>query len=242
MFIMQKLWWAGFYLLVTLYVNAVPSIGITNILYASSDSFQNIPHPTTPIESSTVEAIVKFNTTVIQILRTELADLNPKLQAKLSESGTFITYNAESRVMALKAIEPQLLRRWEVESTIYAGEESPVNKLTSDKSTIKSGSYILIGWVTYIDAHVDKQLIAGTDKKSILYNLDVQVKYKLFDNNTKQEVAEFEAKGHGGYATIVPANATINHYDPAVPVKNAISSLVGSVQHGLLIKQSRGDL
>jgi len=119
-----------------------------------------------------------------------------------------------------------------LEGTVAA--ESMANKTPAVRH------YILLGWIYSITSEAIRNDIDGTDKKSILYNLDAKVRYKVIDSENKSVIAEFEGRGHGGYATIVPKTANVNNYNTQISVNNTISSLLESIKHGLQLKQSQG--
>ncbi len=119
----------------------------------------------------------------------------------------------------------------------------PLDGVAAESMTNKTPAvhhYILLGWVYSITSEVIRNDIDGTDKKSILYNLDAKVRYKIIDSENKSVIAEFEGRGHGGYATIVPKTANVNNYNTQISVNNTISSLLESIKHGLQLKQSQG--
>ena len=228
---------ALFLLCFVISVKAAPSIGVTKFLFASDSKFQNQPKPETPMESGTMVKVMQFNKNILDAIQVELVKFPLQLQQKLFESGDFASYNAESTIAMWTLANPNILKSLESATVVVPMEDASAESMVRTQVT---RHYILLGWVYSITSEAIRNDIDSTDKKSILYNLDAKVKYKIVDSETKQVIAEFEGRGHGGYATIVPKTANVNNYNTQTSVNNTISSLLENIKHGLQVKQSQG--
>ena len=221
---------------------AAPNIGIIKFLYASDANFQNKPKAETALEPGAIAKITQFNQNVLDVIQVQLVKFPLQLQQKLAESNTFASYNAESTVEEWKLSDSSIISTLE-NKVVEVGVDDSSSLKTSESPgalIVIKPHYILMGWIYSITSDITKNLIEGTDKKSILYNLDIKVKYKIINQDNKAVISEFQARGHGGYATILPASTTVNNYNSNVAVNNAISSLLTSIKHGLQIKESQG--
>jgi hypothetical protein len=228
---------------------AVTSIGITDLYYPSVGSFSSNPIPKSSAESNVLTVETKFNQLVISQIKTQIITVTPLLKKTLLESGTFNVFDGNNILSSWITSESGLIRSWEYES-------DSVDMQITDKVATESGmiirprhtsnKYILVGWITAINAHEVKEVFPGTTKSSLLYSLNIEVKYKLIDVDSKEVVTQFVAAGHGGSARIFPSNLMhVSHNATQATgdiVDEAINSLVISVKHGLLIKQSLGML
>lgn len=219
-------------------VKAVPSIGVTKFLFASDSKFQNQPKPETPLESGTLVKVIQFNQNVLNTMQVEMVKFPIQLQQKLAESNDFASYNAESTIAMWTLANPNILKTLESASVVVQLDDAATESMVNKTQGVRH--YILLGWIYSITSEAIRNDIDGTDKKSILYNLDAKVRYKVIDSENKSVVAEFEGRGHGGYATIVPKTANVNNYNTQTSVNNTISSLLESIKHGLQLKQSQG--
>lgn len=244
--------------IITHCVLAVANIGVTTLFYSNQSDFSNHPIGSTPLESGVIPLMQKVNKAVTTKVQTRLAYFTPSLKKTLTESGAFNIFDAESTILKWNTDNTRLIYNWERESVTSDTEDAAAEKISADveskshsktNSMIKprtapSGKYILIGWITLIKANEVRQIFPRDNSKtSVLYNLNIEVSYKIIDYDTKEVITQFVAAGHGGIGRVVPTN--INHPVNLDDVANdvvdsAISSLLVSVKHGLLLKQDLG--
>ena len=250
----------GFILLAVNLCFAVPSIGLTKLYYLSNESFVNNPIPSTSVESGTIPNIIRVNAVVINSVQQQLNTFPVSLQRTLAESGSFNVYDATPMLNLWSAKNPRLISKWEYESLTQEAEEDAADKVSSgkDASSVKkpgqaakypavgSGNYVLIGWVSFIKADQIRQPFPETNKTSVLYNLNIEIKYKVIDADTQQIITQFVAAGLGGFARIIPTslnkNTSETYETSSTVVADCLSSLLISIKHGLLIKQDLGIL
>ncbi|MBP9743218.1 MAG: hypothetical protein KBD37_07670 [Burkholderiales bacterium] len=244
-------------LILTFIINcsiAAANIGIIPLFYGSNSNFTNNPTASTPIESGVLPLMFKINKMVTSKVQIRLAYFTPLLKNNLIKSGRFNVFDAESTVMKWNLADSRLIYRWEQESVSSDTEDAAAEKISaaSESSTktlitpvhSSSNKYILIGWVNVIKANEIRQKYpVDPNYTSVLYNLNIEINYKIIDYDTREVITQFVAAGHGGIGRIVPTN--INHPVNAEDFSNdvvnrAINSLISSIEHGLLVKQDLG--
>lgn len=239
---------------ITNYGIAAANIGITPLFYGSSSNFSNNPVASTPIESGVLPLMVKINKVVTSKVQIRLAYFTPLLKKNLMKSGQFSVFDAESTVMQWNTADSRLIYKWEQESVSSDTEDAAAEKINSatesKTQTIVTqahspiNKYILIGWVTLIKADEIRQTYpVDSTHTSVLYNLNIEINYKIVDCDTREVITQFVAAGHGGIGRIVPTNIhhPVNAEDFSNDVVNrAINSLISSIEHGLLVKQDLG--
>ena len=249
----------GFLLLTVNLCFAVANIGLTKLYYLSNESFSNNPVPSTLVESGTVPNITRLNAVVINSIQQQLNTFPVSLKQTLAESGSFNVYDATPLLNTWSAKNPRLLTKWEYESVTQEAEEIAADKVSGSKNSsaktsgtqVKSvsagsGNYILIGWVSSIKANQVRQVFPETSKTSVLYNLNIEINYKVVDVDTQEVITQFVAAGHGGFARIIPTNLNKNTSETfetsKAVVADCLSTLLLSVKHGLMIRQDLGIL
>lgn len=242
------------------YCFSAPSIGLTNLYYSPNADIINKPVGSGPNESQIAPTIARFNKIVIDDIMQQLSVFQIQLKQTLNESGEFSTFDATPTINDWISKNPRLLAKLEEESKVVETDTSPMTKgQKSFESSVSkkngsgndnmvhlspNGKLILIGWVNKIKANEIRQEFQGTSKTSVIYNLNIEVNYKLVDYDTKQVITQFVAAGHAGIARILPTSIktlSMNAEDNANSVAtDSINSLLFSVKHGLLIKEDMG--
>lgn len=205
-------------------VYATPDIGIVKLYYS---------------QTATKSA---FNAQDQLTAQTLLDSLKQQLIVKVDKSNAFDAHDGESVVNQWIAQDSNIIKILESAQlpTNELANESKVNE--SQLNLIPSNNIVLIGWITDLTYNVIIDDLPGMNKKSVIYNLNLRAKYKLFDANTKRVILEFHASGHGGYSTIVPVSYTFSTYRSDQAVQNTLSTFVNSVLHGLLVRREQGFL
>lgn len=232
-------------LLIFIYIkmcSAITSIGISSLYYPSVNESSII----SVSESGLSDTEDKFNQLMISQVKTKIITVKSLLNQTLMESRAFTIFDGDKTISSWNATESNLLASWEYESdTSGLQEESGPESLASGAGIKPLESrYLLVGFIKSISVNEAKQIFPGAPNLSILYSLNIEIRYKLIDMNNKKVLIHFIAAGHGGIARIISSDMTvISQKQLAISndiVTEAINSLVLSVKHGLLIKQSLG--
>ena len=223
---------------------AQTSIGVTNLYYSSGHESTSISLSKTSYESNASEFESKFNDEMTSKLKLRIMAINTLLNQQLVESGAFNVFDGDNILKSWLITESNLVTKWEYESGFHdtdISSESSSESALQIKPHLASNKYLLVGFIKNISANQVKQIFPGTDHKSILYSLNIDIKYMMIDIDDKKVVTQFVASGHGGIARIIPTNLIlINQNSDDISdniVTDAINSLVLSVKHGLIVKQ-----
>ena len=237
------MWWR-YLLLILIFIKmcgAVTNIGISSLYYPSVNE-SNVISDYILESAITPSSDDKFNQLMITQMKTKITSIGPLLSQTLSESKTFTVFDGNKIIASLSASESGLVTKWEFALDNSEAKESSADTIESSVIIKPVGDrYLLVGFIRSITAHQAKQVFPGTTNLSILHSLDIEIKYKLVDMNTKEVISHFVASGHGGIARIIPSDMASVIQNPEdlsdVIVNQAINSLVLNIKHGLLIQQ-----
>ncbi|MCX8514803.1 MAG: hypothetical protein RL017_833 [Pseudomonadota bacterium] len=230
----------GFLILVfTANCFATSTIGVTTLYYSNKTQYQNDMN-------TNVAVIHRINQAVLAAVKYQLANLKPQVQQLIAQTESYSSFDADKTVSDWNVGHANWINIWNQESSTF-NNDNATESINSNKNAangiLVANKFILVGWIKNITVNADKQPIANSSKLSILYNLDIQIIYKVIDYNTKQVIFSFPAVGHGGIGRILPVGENqmidIKSVSDSV-VSHAINSLLVNIVHNLEVKQANG--
>lgn len=212
-------------------------IGTTNLVYKTGNGAKSAYL----VKQSTVG-----NLQIINIVQKELLNnFQNILTAKLTESANFSVFNANSTIIDWMATDPKILTKLYNQLPIVKTESDTSDKQSANAVVLShaSGKYILLGFVDKVVVDEKRQSIpSAANAISLLYNVDIWVKYKVIDYNTRQVITQFLSSGHAGIAKILSSPHQNITYDTDLLVFDLLNDLAYDVDHSMLLQQQRGFL
>jgi len=233
-------------------VFALINIGTTNLIYQNE-----VIESSALSTKSSVERGKDANLKVVNIIKQQLPNFQAQLDNVLLNSRVFIFFDGEPTLKTWQMVNPNILKvllnkpvELPINRKIIKSESNPIsNSVTaninasttlSKSVAISTKKYILLGWVTKTTINEDREAIPNTSKTSLLYNLNIEVRYKVINQSTQEAVAEFIALGHAGTARILSDPNTNITYDTGILVTDVLSNLADDVAHELLLVRHQG--
>jgi hypothetical protein len=223
---------------------ATSTIGVTTLYYSNKTQYQN------DVNNNNIALIQRINQAVLTAVKYKLANLKPQTLQIIDQNKDYTSFDADSTVSQWNAGHANWINIWNRESSIYNNDNQDIDSTFESDThhnnavvTTNANKFILVGWIKSITVKVDKQPIANTEKVSILYNLDIQITYKIIDYTSKHVLFSFLAVGHGGIGRIIPAGEDQKIDIKSVSdnvVNHAVDSLLINIVHNLEIKQANG--
>lgn len=183
--------------------------------------------------------IQKTNQKLISLIRSRFNSINPNLLKQITGTQNLSTYNANPTLIQWTKQDSQILHTLQNQE-IQAESDPNFSKLNASAThtapTITNRNYILVGFITKIDARQNIKAIPTTSIKSVIYNGEIWITYLVVDVQTKHTVAHFIAVGRGSSAVLMPSTDTpYTNYD-VIAITNAIFSGLANNTKILLFK------
>lgn len=229
---MKKLLLVVFVILIFPVFGKIIPIGTTSLIFKDGDQAKN---------SYVTKQVNEVNLKAIDNTKGKLLNnFQKELNQKLSKNKFFTVYNAESIVNKLRLSKNK-------SGFLNKLSDKPVDiqlispKINKDNMELESYQYVLLGWVESIVVDEDYRPIPDNPNVfSLLYNIDIFVKYKVVNLLTEQVLAQFNAVGHAGVAHIITKAKFNVQYNIDSLINSLMTDLAGKVEHGLLVQYNDG--
>ena|GEM_PF-6514966 len=232
--------------------NAVPSIGTTALLYGDSNASDVIMSKLDEAKIGDPNAKLGIRRIILSEIVKQMAGFQPILDKTLSESGSYVVYDAKPVVQGWKNTNPKLLNTfYKTTSVAVQNNENIAQGKPGSSGNGKlapavaanapaiAHKFVLLGFVDSIHEKESRTPVQGTDKVALIYSLDIRCEYRLVNPETNRVAAVFIGAGHGGIARIIgSAGHPPVNFDAKLIVGDMFTSLAQNVHHILLVRRA----
>jgi hypothetical protein len=220
------------------WANAVPSIGTIPLLYGDSNASDVIMSKLDEAKIGDPNAKLGVRRIILSEIVTQMIRFQPLLDKTLTESGSYLVYDAKPVIQSWKNTNPKLLDTFHKTTSVALQTNNTTITQVTGSTAASVHKFVLLGWVDNIHEKESRTPIQGTNKVALIYSLDIRCEYRLVNPDTNRVVAVFIGAGHGGIARILGAGHIPINFDAKLIVGDMFDSLAENIHHVLLVRRA----